>query len=96
MRVYLCIRVYRCVYNCVYFLGSTRVAFAEDPDSSSLCTRYTGDSMTDIRDDPGIRTGSCSADPTVIRIRNRAILCECLHYLFILFVHFIVLFHVDI
>ena len=48
------------------------------PDGCSLWTRYSGDSKTDARDDPEIRTGSCSEDQTAIWLQNRVISCEYL------------------
>jgi len=50
--------------------------FKPDPNSCLLCTRYTGDSKIDIRDDSEIRNGSCSEDQTTIQIQNRVISCE--------------------
>jgi len=46
-----------------------------DLDSCSLWTQYTGDSKTDSRDDPEIRTNLYSKDQTAIRIQNRIISC---------------------
>ena len=70
-----------------------------DNRDKELCLESTdtpGDSKTDARDDSEIQTGSCSTEQTMIQAQNHVISCECLHYLFILFVPFIVLFHVDV
>jgi len=65
---YMCIYVYACpfVLGCVFRL----VRLGPDPDSCSLWTRYIDDLKIDPRDDPEIRTSSCSENPTVIRTRN--------------------------
>ena len=85
MHVYNCIRIF--IGECVFQLPHTdslmrSEMITEYPGSCSLWTRYTGDSKTDKRYDSEIRTGSYSANPMVIRIRNCLISSEylLLHY----------------
>jgi len=65
-------------------------------DSCSLWTGYTGDSKTDLWDDPKVRTSSCNEDQTSIRIQNCIISCECLFIGLFQLLHFILLFHTSI
>ena len=60
-------------------LGNRRfgLMFTVDP--------YISNSKTDPRDDPEIRTGSCSEDQTAIRIQNCIISCECLFLCYFVF-----------
>ena len=79
----LCLYVLWYVFVLMYYMCfvawlQRSEAVTGDSELYSLWTRYTGNSKTDLWDDPEIRTGSYSEDQMAILIQNHVISCECL------------------
>jgi len=88
--VYMCTGVYQYVCKSVFMFTCVLIAWYNDTDSfvqsklsngrfeSVAVMDPIGDLKIDARDDPEIRTGSCSEDQRTIQIQNCIISCECL------------------
>ena len=96
--VYMCacvclgIRVNICVSVCFSCSDSNLIVQSEpnnrDLDLCSQSADTPGDLKTDTRGSSEVQTSSCSADPTMIRIRNCIISCECIFIFIVVYLFY--------